>query len=301
MYLNKVLCLFLVIILLQTYLLYKPTQGADDDAIKEEAKRFYGSLVFNKNGVPYYNYSYTGNNSIGLQGSPHAVSTHALKLYQEYSKSSNESAKTYFINNVNWLVNTNMLKNNGSFSAYEFSFPWKYGNTTIDPPWRSSMANAEALTPLVKAYQLTNNRTYIDTAKKLLNSFYVDVKDGGLRYNTRDSGWWFEQYASRNSTTEPRVLTGMIHAILDINEYYKDTNDTSGKFLFDKGIVALKSELPKYDNNGTSFYDGLGWPANSFYRSQHVIQLEQLFNLTREPIFKNFQDRWGRSSTNGPN
>jgi D-glucuronyl C5-epimerase C-terminus len=303
-YLNKVLGLLLVglllvILLLQTSLIYKPTHGADDNAIKEEANRFYGSFVFNKNGVPYYNYSYTGHPSIGLQGSPHAVSTHALKLYTEYSKSSNESAKTYFINNVNWLVNTNMLKKNGSFSTYEFSFPWKYGNITIDPPWRSSMANAEALIPLVKAYQLTNNRTYLDTAKKLLNSFYVDVKDGGLGYKTSNSGWWFEQYASRNSTTEPRVLTGMIDAILDINEYYKDTNDTSAKFLFDKGIVALRSDLPKYDNNGTSFYDSLRWPANSFYRSQHVILLEQLYNLTREPTFKNFHDRWDKYNLEG--
>ena len=106
---------------------------AQDAAIKQEANRFYESLVYDNNGVPYYNYSKAGHPSIGLQGNPHAVSTHALKLYQEYSRTSNESAKTYFLNNVNWLVNTKMLKNNGSFSAYEFSFPWQYGNTTIDP------------------------------------------------------------------------------------------------------------------------------------------------------------------------
>lgn len=272
--------------------MYKPPVMAQDAAIKQEANRFYESLVYDNNGVPYYNYSKAGYPSIGLQGNPHAVSTHALKLYQEYSRTANESAKTYFLNNVNWLVNTKMLKNNGSFSAYEFSFPWQYGNTTIDPPWRSSMANADALSPLVKAYQVTGNRTYIDAAKKLLNSFYVDVRDGGLTYKTSNSGWWYEQYASRNSTVEPRVLTGMFHAMIDINEYYKETNDSSAKFLSDQGIVALKTNLPNYDNNGTSFYDNLKWPANSFYRSLHATQLEQLYNLTREPTLKIFQDRW---------
>jgi len=86
----------------------------------------------------------------------------------------------------------------------------------------------------------------------------------------------------------------MIQAILAINEYYKDTNDTSAKYLFDQGILALKNELPKYDSNGTSLYDRLGLPANSFYKSLHVRQLEQLYDLTHEPIFKTFHDKWNK-------
>jgi heparosan-N-sulfate-glucuronate 5-epimerase len=293
LYLNKFLFVFLLVILI--FLSYKATQGATENgAIKREADRFQGSLVFDKNDVPHYNYSYTGHISIGVQGSPHAVSQHALELYKQYYERSNETAKSYFINNVNWLVNTNMLKKNGSFSSYEFPFPWKNGNHTVEPPWRNGMANGEVLSPLIKAYKLTGNKTYLDTAKSLLNSFYIDVKDRGVTYKTPNSGWWFEQYASRNSTAEPRVLSGMIHAILDISEYYKDTNDTSAKFLIGQGILALKNELPKYDNNGTSFYDRLGWPANSFYKSLHVVQLKQLYELTHEPIFKTYYDKWNK-------
>jgi len=268
--------------------------GAEDNATKSEAARFQGSLVFDNNGVPYYNYSHTGHNSIGLQGNPHAVSSHALELYRQYLKSSNESAKAYFINNAKWLAGTVMLKNNASFSTYEFSFPWQLGNNTIEPPWRSGMANGEALSPLIKAYHITRNNTYLDTAKRLLNSFYIDTKSGGVTYKSPSSGWWYEQYATRNTTQEPRVLSSMIQAILAINEYYKDTNDTSAKYLFDQGILALKNELPKYDSNGTSLYDRLGLPANSFYKSLHVRQLEQLYDLTHEPIFKTFHDKWNK-------
>ena len=274
---------------------YKQTQGTTDNgAIKREADRFYGSLVFDKNGVPHYNYSYTGHNSIGLQGSPHAVSQHALKLYNEFTETANESAKTLFFNNVDWLVNTEMLKHNGSFSVYEYSFPWKIGNNTVEAPWRNAMVGGEALSPLVKAFQLSGNKTYLDTAKKILNSFYIDVKDGGVTYKTPNSGWWYEEYASNNSTKEYRVLNGMIHALLGINEYFKMTSDSSAKFLFDQGILALKNDLPKYDNNGTSYYDRLGWPANSFYESLHAIQLKQLYDMTHELIFKTFYDRWNK-------
>lgn len=285
--------MFLVILLIS--ISYKQTQGTTDNgAIQREADRFFGSLVFDKNGVPHYNYSYTGHNSIGLQGSPHAVSNHALKLYNEFTETANESAKTLFFNNVDWLVNTEMLKNNGSFSVYEYSFPWKIGNNTVEAPWRNAMVGGEALSPLVKAFQLSGNKTYIDTAKKILNSFYIDVKDGGVTYKTPNSGWWYEEYASDNSTKEYKVLNGMIHALMGINEYFKMTNDSSAKFLFDQGILALKHDLPKYDNNGTSYYDRVGWPANSFYKSLHAIQLKQLYDMTHEPIFKTFYDRWNK-------
>lgn len=293
MYLNRLVFVFLVILLIS--ISYKQTQGTTDNgAIKREADRFYGSLVFDKNGVPHYNYSYTGHNSIGLQGSPHAVSQHALKLYNEFTETANESAKTLFFNNVDWLVNTEMLKHNGSFSVYEYSFPWKIGNNTVEAPWRNAMVGGEALSPLVKAFQLSGNKTYLDTAKKILNSFYIDVKDGGVTYKTPNSGWWYEEYASNNSTKEYRVLNGMIHALLGINEYFKMTSDSSAKFLFDQGILALKNDLPKYDNNGTSYYDRLGWPANSFYESLHAIQLKQLYDMTHELIFKTFYDRWNK-------
>jgi len=291
--LNRLVFVFLVILLIS--ISYKQTQGTTDNgAIKREADRFYGSLVFDKNGVPHYNYSYTGHNSIGLQGSPHAVSQHALKLYNEFTETANESAKTLFFNNVDWLVNTEMLKHNGSFSVYEYSFPWKIGNNTVEAPWRNAMVGGEALSPLVKAFQLSGNKTYLDTAKKILNSFYIDVKDGGVTYKTPNSGWWYEEYASNNSTKEYRVLNGMIHALLGINEYFKMTSDSSAKFLFDQGILALKNDLPKYDNNGTSYYDRLGWPANSFYESLHAIQLKQLYDMTHELIFKTFYDRWNK-------
>jgi heparosan-N-sulfate-glucuronate 5-epimerase len=286
--LRKVLVVFCLVTLL-TFLTCNSTQG---DSTTKERDRNHTAVVFDKSGIPYYNYSYTGRYSIGLQGSPHFVSEQALKMHKEYQKNSNESAKIYFINNVNWLVSTNMLKNEGSFSTYEFSFPWRNGNHTVEAPWRNGMANGEAINPLLKAYELTGNKTYLHTAKMLLNCFYVDVKDGGVTYKTPHSGWWYEEYASRNSTKEPRVLNGMIWAVLGIKDYYEYSNDSKAKYLYDQGILALKNDLPKYDNNGSSFYDRLGLEANSFYKTLHVTLLKKLYDITQEQIFKTYHDKW---------
>jgi|GEM_PF-2409912 len=58
----------------------------------------------------------------------------------------------------------------------------------------------------------------------------------------------------------------MIYA-LAINDYYNDTKDSSAKFLFDQGILALKNDLVYYYNNRTSYYDSMGLSANSFIRA----------------------------------
>lgn len=271
---------------------YNSVLAIEDSALKNEVNNFHNSLIFDKNGIPFYNYTNAGHPSIGLQENLHAISTLALEFYKQYNENSNETARTYFINNVNRLVNTELLKNNSNYATYQFFFNTKHGNYTLEPPWRSAMSNGEALRPLLVAYKLTDNKTYYDTAKRLLNAFYIDIKDGGITYKSPNSGWWYEEYISKNQTKQPRVLNGMIHALLGINEFYKQTNDSTAKYLFDQGILALKNELPKYDDNGSSFYDRLGMKANPFYSSLHVVQLNQLYLLTREPIFDIMHDRW---------
>ena len=153
-------------------------------------------------------------------------------------------------NNADWLVEHAV--SHGNYSILNYDFPFSYG---MDPPWHSNLAQAKALDAFTKAYQVTNNRTYLDTARSLLNSFFVEVKDGGVALKTARDGWWFEQHADNDVKNASRVLNGMISSLLDIHAYYEYTNDMSAKSLFDKGVLALKKTLPLYDDNGWSYYD----------------------------------------------
>ncbi len=178
---------------------------------------------------------------------------------------------------------------------YKFSYP-TYDMTS---PWRSGMAQGQAMEALVDAYRVLGEKKYLDTAKMLLNSFFVEVKNGGVTFKTPTNGWWYEEYAA-NASRESRVLNGMMYALLSIYEYYNYTHAPEAKYLFDRGVLALDRTLPHYDNNGYSNYDILGTLASIQYHHIHVDLLGRLYNITKDGIFKAFHDRWGNYHISKP-
>ena len=201
----------------------------------------------------------------------------------------NESAKTYFLNNVNWLVNNALPKEN--YSLLQYNFPLPIYN--LKAPWFSAMANGLAIEVLIKAHAITQDLRYLDAAKSLLNAFFIEVKHGGITYKDTPNDWWYEEYASNDKNAKiSRVLNGMLFAVLGIYDYYKYTNDADAKLLFDKGINSIKKEISNYNNNGYSYYDLLGKTASWKYHQIHVNLTKQLYDLTGEPIFNEYHELW---------
>lgn len=181
------------------------------------------------------------------------------------------------------------------FLILEYNFPWPvYG---IKPPWRSAMAQAEALDVLVRAYELTNDSKYVNTAKLLLNSLFVDVKNGGVTYKTPTDGWWYELYAGDNGK-QPRVLNGMLYTLVALADYYNHTKDHYAKFLFNEGLISLRKNLPLFDSNQTSgvdfYYDILKTPNKVEYHIAVMELLSQLYQISHLQFLKDFHDKWDK-------
>jgi hypothetical protein len=116
-----------------------------------------------------------------------------------------------------------------------------------------------------------------------MNSFFAEVKDGGVTYKDLSltslhkndytnfshsrmkenaseveggAGWWYELFAGNNNdAVVSRVLNGHMFTLLSIYKYYNYTHDEDAKHIFDQGIIALKDNLPLYDNESFSHYD----------------------------------------------
>ncbi|MEM2351186.1 MAG: D-glucuronyl C5-epimerase family protein [Thermoproteota archaeon] len=131
---------------------------------------------------------------------------------------------------------------------------------------------------------------YREVANQALKSFLVPVEQGGVRLDTED-GWWYEEYADPGGRN-PRVLNGMIFALEGIYDFWLITGDDMARVIFEKGILALRAELPRYDAWGWSYYDALGNIASDKYHRFHVRQMKWLFLVTGDPIYARYAEDW---------
>jgi len=238
------------------------------------------------NGIPLVDYGTRNGLYIGKQWNPVTISRNVNSNYENYKKTGNETSKEFLINNANWLIKN--AKNYGEYSLLEYNFP--FPTYDMPSPWRSGMAQGVALKAMIKAHEVTNEAKYLEAGKLFLKSFFIEVKDGGVTYKT-DDGWWYEEYAHENGK-QPKVLNGMIYTVFGIYDFYKYTNDTEAKFLFVQGIKSLKTNLPKYDRNGYSYYDILNKPSGDFYHNVHLTQTAKLYQITNEEIFRQYHEKW---------
>jgi heparosan-N-sulfate-glucuronate 5-epimerase len=240
-------------------------------------------------GIPwvYYETKIDGK-EVGFQRNPVTTAHQANEFYDIYKVNNNENSKTYFLNNVNWLVNNAVPKDD--YLLLQYNFPLPIYN--LKAPWFSAMANGLALQVLTKAHELTQDFRYLIAAKSLLNAFFIEVKDGGITYKDSPYEWWYEEYASNDKNAKiSRVLNGMLFTVVAIYDYYKYTNDFDAKLLFDKGINSIKKEISKYNDNGYSYYDLLRNPSNKYHKI-HVDLTKKLYHITGEPILIQYSNLW---------
>jgi len=257
---------------------------------REEGKFAYfqsDRIVLDDDGVPSVNYGIVEGINIGIQRNPVTISHYVIKYYDRFKTNKDQKSKKLLINCANWLAENAKLHDD--YAILEYQFPWP--RYDLKKPWRSGMAQGLAIQALILAHKITHKRRYIEMSKILLKSFFYEVKERGVTYKSKDDkGWWYEEFAE-NDCKISRVLNGMMYGVLGIYEFFEYTHDKEAKFLFDKGIIELKRILPQYDFEGFSYYDILGHPANK-YHSIHISQLQRLFEITKEEIFRKYAEKW---------
>jgi hypothetical protein len=273
-------------------------------AVKDRGpKDSHTELLTDENGVPINDYGYKGGVYIGKRRNPTYTALKTLEYSMDYERarglmymfpappgqdvSTKEAYKNLIVHCADWMV-TNMVVH-GDYAILQHDFPWPQFHMT--PPWRSGMAQGLAAQALTRAHRITGDRTYLDAATLLLRALTVEASNGGVTYKS-DEGWWYEEYAGEGGV-EPRVLNGMMYALLGVHEYYEFTRDPLAKMLFDEGIKALTKALPRYANEaGGSNYDSLGDPAPEAYHQIHVMQLDELYDIVGDERLRLYRDQW---------
>jgi hypothetical protein len=242
----------------------------------------YSISQSDEKGVPYLI-----DGKVGKQRNPVIVCNKALSYYASF-REGDSSKRILFLNCADWLTeNSTSVR---IFSVLPYNYPWSIYN--MGSPWRSGLANGVSLHVFIKAHSITKDEKYLAMAKRILNSFYAEVSDGGVTYKLKDRGWWFEEFALETGYVS-RVLNGHMFALLGIQDYFEYSHDPDAKYLFEQGNLALKNYLAFYDSNvGPSYYDLRARPTDRKYHAVHIDLLTKLFEITHEPLYKFYADKW---------
>ncbi|HVX02026.1 MAG TPA: D-glucuronyl C5-epimerase family protein [Nitrososphaera sp.] len=275
-----------------------------------------GGPVPDEDGVMMYDYGWP----IGVVYNPTVVAAYGLQYYDVYQKTGEVAARQNLINTANWLLE-NAREHRGKekggdgsgrcYSLWEYGFRWRwYGG--VEPPYASALAQAEGIIVLLLARQLASSSSlssiaamqdrYLKEAKKAFGAFLVDYDDGGVASDEgRDST--FLQLLAKPGFQKTYVLNGHTNSLIHIWKYYQYTGDYRALIVFGKGINWLVrsdgNSLQKYCASGDnrSYYDQMGNRAQASYHQAHISQLGKLYEITGEPVLKEYRDRFAACTT----
>lgn len=156
----------------------------------------------------------------------------------------------------------------------------------------SSMAQAEGISLLIRAYIAFEDKKYLNAADSALKYMLLPIEEGGTTKYIGDSVYFYE------CPEDPLILNGWIFSIWGLLDYWKFTNDSKLKEILDKTLATLERDLPAYDLGYWSKYEDKKRIASPFYHKLHVAQLRVMYDLTGKEIYKVYADRWENFSNN---
>jgi len=243
---------------------------------------------FDSDGVLMLDYG--GN--IGKQYNPDSIAQYALGSFELYSSTGSNVYLEKFLAQAEWFTRSiTMLDQYVGVWYYRFDFEYF---EKLKNPWYTSLGQGHGISVLVRAWMITKDDLYINTAHKAFVSYEREISQyGGIGFIDSDNNLWFEEYV----LTEPtHILNGFIWSLWGLHDYWLATNNINAKKLFDRGIQTLVNNIHKYDNGIWSKYDlaptMLPSIAGAYYHSLHIEQLLVLYNLTGNEIFKEYHDKW---------
>lgn len=213
---------------------------------------------------------------------PVAIFQYAFGLLDLYYESSEEKYLQKFKQCADWAIDKQLTT--GAWDNFSYYYP--------NNPY-GAMAQGEGVSLLVRAYMLFEECGYLEAAKKGIDFMLLSYLEGGctkyigedvifLEYPHKDvvmNGWIFAWWGLYDYTI-----------IDDKAEYYRG--------ILNKSLKSLIKYLPQFKCKYWSMYSLDGKIASPFYHNLHIAQMQAMYMLTEENIFKEYADRWAIQQKN---
>ena len=251
----------------------------------------FDRIVDNK-GLEWYYYGEREDSFIGYQRNPLFIASQAITYYDEFKETNDEETRTYFHNCINYLMEDKVVEGDATYFTGDFDL------VAYDEPagWKCGLTNSRVILAMMAAHEESGDTTYLEVAHSVLFPFTIPITKGGLVIKLSDKSWWFCEYPKPNGDS-PMVLNGKLSILIAMHKYYEYSNDELAMELYEKGLVALKDNLARFDDNGFSFYDLKNKSAGKSYHMIHISLLKQLYAFEPDPLFETYRVKWQNYAT----
>jgi len=240
---------------------------------------------FDENGVIILNY----HGEVGEQKYNIAIAQYGLACYNRWKETGDAKWFDRFMNQVKWHMD-NIKQNEYDIWLWYADFDWDY-HGKLKAPWASGLAQGAGLSLLTRAYKETMDRKYLDMCGNVFKSMVTPLEYGGVMAMNR-KGYWIEE----TLTPSYHILNGFIWAVMGVWDYYLITRDSIIKRWFYRFSDTIANNLYRYDTGYWSLYElsdtNMKMLTSYFYHSLHIVQLNILYNITGNKLFKKYADRW---------
>ncbi len=258
----------------------------------ENQKGGQKSIIYDNSGIPM-NPTYIDVKDKDYVYFPITIGQVGLAIFHTWLETKENSDKARFLKYVDWFKeNAEITEELGARWLTDVSLP-QYKNPG---PWQSAFSQSRGISILLRGYQLTNNKEYLEIAEKALIPFTKTVSEGGVTSLTQ-GGPFYEEYTSNEPTL---VLNGMIFSLFGLYDFCRvfPENKLADK-LYKEGIQTLINILPQYNLKYWSRYNlcKAEWypavdPATITYQHLHIVQLKCLYNITKFDFFLDYSQKF---------
>ncbi len=165
----------------------------------------------------------------------------ALVHWNQYLETNDESHQNFFLRQAQWLTEheVRIVNDAGGWPISSF-----HSNTAEKDLLLSGSIQGIALSVLVRAYQLTQQETFLETAHRAVRTFECDILDGGVSTPIGKSGIFFEEIAVYPAT---HGLKGFLFGLFGLFDYVRLTRDAQSESLVHQGLATLHDLLAEFD------------------------------------------------------
>jgi len=194
---------------------------------------------------------------------------YALAHWNAYLTHGDDEQKEAFMTHAHWLLaHESHLSNNAS------GWPITIAATEYHASqlWLSALTQGNAISVLMRAYQLTQEDAFLQTARRAVRTFELDILDGGVSTPIGDNGVFFEEVAVYPAA---HILKGYILALFGLYDYITLTKDSTIEAVIQRSITASHTLIDAFDTGYWTYSDLLHKRlASQSCHSLHITLLE---------------------------